>query len=333
MAELQILKPIVWTDSLNDRTMQMLQGLHDELARLRIAKHVTESGATIYDFGIKTVGSLAAGLALAKICMADLAEVSIAASNPLLGPMPIIQVQTDDPVRGCLAAQYAGWPIKTESYFGMGSGPMRTKRGKEKMLVNIAAKDAGKFAVGVIESETLPDDSVACQIALECSVHPNELAICVAPTSSISGLIQVVARSVETTLHQLHELGGDLSYVQSAVGFAPMPPPGKNFMASLGRTNDAILYGGQVVLWVSSGAGLLDLAEKIPSCTAKQWGRPFADIFASSGHDFYKIDPALFAPAMVTIVELESGRSKTSGIMRPDCIAVSFGIDTASIEA
>ena len=35
------------------------------------------AGATVIDFGVETVGSLGAGLALAEVCTAGLAEISI----------------------------------------------------------------------------------------------------------------------------------------------------------------------------------------------------------------------------------------------------------------
>ena len=68
--------------------------------------------------------------------------------------------------------------------------------------------------------------------------------------TSQAGTVQVVARSIETSLHKLFELGFDLARVESGWGFAPLPPVADSEIAGIGRTNDAILYGGCAVLWV-----------------------------------------------------------------------------------
>ena len=55
------------------------------------------------------------------------------------------------------------------------------------------------------------------------------------------------------------------------------------------------------------------LAAELPSSNARDYGRPFADIFTSFNYDFYQIDPALFAPAEVWVSSLESGATYHGG--------------------
>jgi methenyltetrahydromethanopterin cyclohydrolase len=55
------------------------------------------------------------------------------------------------------------------------------------------------------------------------------------------------------------------------------------------------------------------LAAELPSWNSRDYGRPFADVFASFNHDFYQIDPALFAPAEVWVASLESGATYYGG--------------------
>ena len=81
----------------------------------------------------------------------------------------------------------------------------------------------------------------------------------------------------------------------------------------MGRTNDAILYGGRVHLSVKSDAVARRRAAELPSSNARDYGRPFADIFTSFIYDFYQIDPALFAPAEVWVSSLESGTTYHGG--------------------
>jgi methenyltetrahydromethanopterin cyclohydrolase len=121
-------------------------------------------------------------------------------------------------------------------------------------------------------------------------------------------------------------LGYDLANVVSGFGSAPLPPVAADDLAGIGRTNDAILYGGQVTLWVrDSDARLAEIGPQIPSSASRDFGEPFAAIYERYGRDFYKIDPLLFSPAVVTLVDLTSGKLHHFGQMRPDVLGKSFG--------
>jgi len=225
-----------------------------------------------------------------------------------------------------MASQYAGWPVKKDKFFAMGSGPMRVKRGKEHVLQTLNVSDTSQSAVGVLECDSIPDASVAEMIATECGVSIEDTVICVAPTRSIAGTLQVVARSVETSMHKLFELGFDLNSVVSGSGTAPLPPPALDFVQGIGRTNDAILYGGHVTLWVNAtDEQIHEIGPRVPSLASRDYGIPFAETFKKYEYDFYKVDPGLFSPAVITIVNLKSGHSFRYGSLRPDILEQSFG--------
>jgi methenyltetrahydromethanopterin cyclohydrolase len=69
---------------------------------------------------------------------------------------------------------------------------------------------------------------------------------------------------------------------------------------------------------------LAALGPRIPSSASSDHGRPFAEIFAAYGHDFYKIDPQLFSPAEVTLVNLTSGRTHRHGTPAPEILRLGF---------
>ena len=311
---------------LNDGAFRLYQEAlaNAETWRIRIDK--LANGACVLDFGVNTPGGIRAGLMLANICMAGRAEITLHPANPMIGPWSQIQVATDDPVHACIASQYAGWPVKKEKFFAMGSGPMRAKRGKEHVLQVLGISDSSSYAVGVLECDSLPDESIAELISAECGVATESTVICVAPTRSIAGTIQVVARRVETSMHKLFELGFDLKSIVSGYGCAPLPPPALDFVQGIGRTNDAILYGGHVTLWVNAlDDQIQSMGPKVPSFASGDYGVPFAKTFKKVDYDFYKVDPGLFSPAMITIVNLKSGRSYRYGSLRPDILSESFG--------
>ncbi|MCR9208422.1 MULTISPECIES: methenyltetrahydromethanopterin cyclohydrolase [Rhodopirellula] len=293
---------------------------------------LTIAGARVLDAGVTCSGSLEAGLGLARLCLGDLANVRYvpATADDLIGLS--VAIRTDHPVLSCLGGQYAGWPVSVDDYFAMASGPMRCLRGKEAMLEELQLSrpaNEGEFAVGVLESDKLPGDDVMEAIADECGVDPSRLCLAVAPSTSIAGSAQVVSRSVETALHKLHALEFDVTRVVSAHGDAPLPPPAKkgDTIGGIGRTNDAMLYGARVSLWVDAEDDAIEsVAAKVPSESSEDHGRPFAEIFKEYEYDFYRVDPMLFSPAVVTIHSLQSGRTWRHGQISLDVMRKSFGL-------
>jgi methenyltetrahydromethanopterin cyclohydrolase len=312
---------------LNEEAWIIAEQLAGDAANLRLAVHAV-AGATVIDCGIEVVGGLQAGLGLARVCLAGRGEVSLDLPPVTHGELdngPFVQVHSDDPVRGCLASQYAGWQVTAGKFFAMGSGPMRAKYGKEELFNGIPGREDSPVAVGVLETRKLPTGDVIAMLTDKLGLAADRLMLLVAPTASLAGTVQVVARSLETALHKLHELKFDVNQVVSGLGAAPLPPPAKNDMAAIGRTNDAILYGGRVHLWVRcDDEQLSTIGPQVPASASRDHGTPFAELFARYDHDFYKIDPHLFAPAEVVFHNLSSGKTFAFGRMEPDVLRKSF---------
>lgn len=281
----------------------------------------------ILDFAPDGLGTLQGGVLLTRICLADQAHVRLLPPTNEQLPLTRVQVTTDDPLHACIAAQYAGWPFSNEKYFAMCSGPARIARGQEDILSDYNLIMPQQHVVGILETRSIPQDSELEKFAMECEVSPENVTLCVAPTASLPAAIQIVGRSVETTMHKLHELNFDLRQVKSAVGTAPIPPIPSDDLVALGWTNDAILYGADVQLWVDcSDEQLETIGPNIPSESSSDFGRPFQEIFAQYEHDFYKIDKHLFSPARVTVFNVSSGRVFTFGKIHEDILRQSFSL-------
>ncbi|MFL5242248.1 MAG: methenyltetrahydromethanopterin cyclohydrolase [Gemmataceae bacterium] len=311
--------------TLNQRAQRLADHLANNASQYRVNVQTLGHGLRVIDCGVEAVGGLQAGISLARICLAGMADVSLVPGEAGGAPYPVVQVVTDHPVSACMASQYAGWEIKAGKFFAMGSGPMRAIYGKEPLFDHIEGREQSPVAVGVLESRKLPNEEVASFLSEKLGLPLNKITLLVAPASSIAGGLQVVARSVETALHKLHELKFDLKQVVSAFGTAPLPPPSKDELTAIGRTNDAILYGGRVVLWVKGDdAQIAEIGPKVPSSSSADHGAPFADIFARYGQDFYKIDPLLFSPAEVVFCNLATGTMHSFGRLGPDVLKRSF---------
>jgi methenyltetrahydromethanopterin cyclohydrolase len=292
----------------------------------RVAVQQLPSGARVIDAGVQVAGGLAAGRAMAAICMGGLGHVDLVTLSLGGGSWPGVQVWTDHPSASCMASQYAGWAINPEGFFAMGSGPLRAKARVEKELFEKIgyAEDATR-GVLVLEGRTLPQEETAAWVASKAGLTPSALTFVVAPTASIAGGVQIVARSIETGLHKMDTLGFDVRKVVSAIGTAPLPPIARNDLRAIGRTNDCILYGGQARYVVrADDAELEAVAAGLPSSSSSDYGTPFDDIFKRYDNDFYKIDPMLFSPAEVWLTSATSGRTFHAGAVNVDVLRASL---------
>jgi methenyltetrahydromethanopterin cyclohydrolase len=312
---------------LNERAAAIADAMVADALALRIATSVLEGGAAVIDCGIATPGGLEAGRLLSEVCLGGLGQVSLTSLEIDGVLLPGVQVRTDHPALACLGSQYAGWAIKPEGYFAMGSGPLRAIACVERELyerLGYREPSTGRGVV-VLEARTPPDTAVAGYLAAKASLAAERLTLLVAPTASAAAGVQISARVVETALHKMLELGFDVGKVLSAFGTAPIAPVAKSDTRAIGRTNDCILYGGAVHLTVQAeDEELADLAPRIPSSASKDYGTPFYELFKRYGGDFYKVDPHLFSPARVALSNVKSGRTFEAGELNASVLRLSL---------
>lgn len=314
---------------MNERAWAIADEATTRAAELRIGVRTLDSGARLIDAGLDAVGGFDAGLLLAHLCMGGLGRVSF---TPLVidgDSWPGVQVWTDHPATSCMASQYAGWAISPDGYFAMGSGPLRARARVEKELyerLEYGEPDAAR-GVLVLEGAVVPTPAVVDYVVKKSGLPAASLTLAIAPTASLAGGVQVVARVVETGLHKMETLGFDVRRIVSAMGTAPLPTTAKNDMRAIGRTNDCVLYGGRAYYTVrAEDDELAALAEKLPSSASRDYGTPFYDIFKRYDNDFYKIDPLLFSPAEVWLTSATSGRTFRAGTLNAQVLRGSLGL-------
>ena len=312
--------------SVNNLTAPLVQFLVDNAHSLRLGIDKHESGATIIDAGINSAGGLEAGRLIAEICMGGLGRVSLT-SNPAFSHWPWqLNVHSCNPILSCLGSQYAGWSLSHEKFFALGSGPGRAMAGREELYKELGYQDKAESACLVLESDKVPPIEVIQKVSRDTGLAAEKLTFILTPTRSLAGTVQIVGRVLEVSMHKIHALHFPLENVVDGMASAPLPPPAPDFLNGMGRTNDAILFGGHAHVFVlGSDEAAAELAKNLPSSASRDYGRPFAEIFKAVEYDFYKVDPMLFSPAAVTVTALESGKSFTGGKLDAALLDKSFG--------
>ncbi len=314
------------TISINQLSQPLVEALIKDAAALNLGIIQHASGATIVDAGIEVTGGLEAGRQIAEICMGGLGQVTFTQQLPFKHWPTGVQVSAKNPVLACLGSQYAGWALSFEKFFSLGSGPARSIAQREDIFKDIDYKDVAQKTVLVLETNKIPPLEVIEKVARDTQIKPENLTFILTPTSSLAGTVQIAARVLEVALHKLHTLHFPLNKLVDGIASAPLPPPSPDFLTGMGRTNDAILLGGFVQLFVQcSDDAAKQLSLDLPSCASKDYGKPFADIFKAVNMDFYQIDPLLFSPAKVTITNLSSGNSFFAGAFNEALLNQSFG--------
>jgi methenyltetrahydromethanopterin cyclohydrolase len=310
---------------LNQRARELADRLATEGDVLRVAVRTLPNGTRLIDCGSAVPGGLEAGRRLAEICMAGLGSVTFA---PLVLDgrwLPGLAVVTDHPALACLASQYAGWRIDRDGYFAMASGPGRALIRAEELYDDLDVDERASTAVLGLEARDEPPEALAAYVAERAGVAPGDLTLLFAPTASLAGGVQIAARIVETALHKLHEVDFDVRRVVSGFGSCPLPPVARTDAEAIGRTNDAILYGGQVELTIDGPDDELEaLVARLPASASRDYGAPFGAVLEQANWDFYEIDPLLFSPAEVRLVSVASGRGFQAGGVNLDVLERSF---------
>ncbi len=310
-------------ESLNRMAIELADEALEFAAELDVRPLELENGSTAIDFGVEVDGGIEAGLLLAELQTAGLATVQTRMDEVVGAPFPHVELSTDSPGHALLGSQKAGWEVSVEGFEGLGSGPARALVAEEEAFRAIAYTDAFDLTVLTLESNALPTDAVAAHVADRADVSPEGVYLPVYRTASLAGSVSGAARAAELAVFRLFELGYDPTDIVAASGSAPVPPVARNEETAMGRTNDAIVYGGQVHLAVrEDDEALSDLA----STAAEAYAMPFRDIFDEVDWDVGRLDQSIYAPAEVT-VDVLGGPVYADGATHEDVLAESFGLE------
>jgi len=309
-------------ESLNRMAIELVDEAIDFAEELGIGAYELDNEATVLDFGVDVEGGIEAGLLLSEIQSAGLATVQTRMDEVAGAPLPHVELSTDHPGVALLGAQKAGWEVSVDGFEGLGSGPARALVAEEDEYRQIGYHDAFEFAVLAVETDEFPDEAVAEHVAELAEVDANGVFLPVFATASVVGSATMAARAAELAVFRLTELGYDPLDVVTASGSAPLAPVADSEEAAIGRTNDALAYGGQVHLVVEEP---FDRFDEVASTATDEYGTPFEEVYEDHDWEFYDVPESVFAPAQVTI-DVVGGDTHVFGERNEALLAESFDL-------
>ena len=315
--------------SVNALAAPLVAALIGDAPSLRLGIERLANGCVVVDAGIGYCGGLEAGRRIAEICMAGLGHVSLQTSGSARWPWQL-SVQSSNPVLACLGSQYAGWSLSHGEGKGvfqaLGSGPGRAAAAREPLFGELAYRDLAESVCLVLEVDKKPPLELTDKIARHCGVAAEQVTLILTPTRSLAGSTQIVARVLEVALHKAHTLGFPLHQWWTARGPRRCRRRQPTFLPRWGAPTMRFFSAGRSQLFVDCDDREADrLAVNLPSSASKDYGKPFAWVFKDAEHDFYRIDPNLFAPAAVSVTALKSGRTFHAGARDEKLLELSFG--------
>ena len=238
---------------------------------------------------------------------------------------PGLTVVTDRPALACLASQYAGWRLDRDGYFAMASGPGRALIRAEELYDDLDADESARTAVLCLETRDPPPEPVAELRGRASRCEARRLDAVVRADRERGRRGADCRAGHRDRAAQAPRARFDVRRVVSGFGSCPLPPVAKTDPEAIGRTNDAVLYGGQVELTVDAPDEELEaIVPRMPASASKDHGEPFGSVLERAGWDFYEIDPLLFSPAEVRLTSVSSGRSFHAGAVEIDVLERSF---------
>ncbi|MBE3580561.1 MAG: methenyltetrahydromethanopterin cyclohydrolase [Thermoanaerobacteraceae bacterium] len=287
------------------------------------------NGATVIDMGVEVPGGWLAGQLFVEATIGGLGQACFGRFSLGAIDLPSIDVYIDHPQEACLSSQFSGWKLPGKDIPGyiipIGSGPARAIARNDIFAQAWSYKDIHHAAVFAAQTTELPDASLAESIAEACQIPVENVYILAARTGSLVGSIQVCSRTVEASMWRMVRKGFDISKVISGMGSCPIPPPIRDELKAMDRTNTSLLYGGMVRYVVDcTDEEIEQVIDQLPLSASRLFGTPFLELFEAADRDFYKVDKDIHTIAFYEIMNVSSGRTFRAGQLREDMLKQSL---------
>jgi methenyltetrahydromethanopterin cyclohydrolase len=311
--------------SLNKSALKLVRKVMEDPDKYGVSVETSDCGATLIDAGINSRGGFLAGRIVTEICMAGYGKANIMPIQYRDMVLLSMFVTTDFPVLSTLGSQFTGWQLKSDEFSAAASGPARALAMEPGDLFRkLQYKEESEVAVIVLETDKIPPKATINQIADRCSVSSKNLFLILFSSNSVTGGIQACGRVVEIGLRKLVEVGLDPLIVRHAWGYAPivathLSPSEATERAygairSCGVTNYLVECVDEQSLPIMVSQTSASALKMIQEARRLAENNPrYKDIFKDTGINLLKVETNTLAPAVVTVSNLKTGKSFSSG--------------------
>ena len=288
--------------SINKLAFKLVKEMIDHKDELGVDVYTMKNGTTVIDTGVNVRGGYKAAEYVVKISLGGLGEARVTSmyvDEDLI--LPAIAVYSDYPVSVALAMYV--WVnvveaphLETGKYTAWVSGPGRSKaKEPEKVFNKFDYEDPADVAVLVVQprGRELPPVEFADDLAKRCRVSPENLYLIVTPSYSITGSVQVSARSLEDWFWRLAEYYKipyhRIEAVMTVTAVAPISP--NVFKEPCAWADDMIRYASMVHAWVYSKEG-----EDLKRIVEESVIENYPEIFGKSFYDVAVLEKKYIFP-------------------------------------
>lgn len=315
--------------NLNKRAMVLVRQIIQDADTLGCKIMKMGCGVNVIDMGLQCRGSWQAGMLFTRITMGDLGIVQLGGFKlDEEYSFSSMEVFIEQPVIACLASQIAGWKLGEGEFATIGSGPARAIAAldKDQYFKMTEYREKNDEAVLCIQDIKYPDERIGLEVANACGVKPENTYLLVAPNYSVVTSMQVAARMIEQTCHKMFEKGFDANQMVMVRGKAPVAPIAKDEVKTMGRINDALIYGSEIEIWVdSTDQAIAKVVHQLVSKTSSpNYAEPFSEIFEKANRDFYNIDHDVHSVAKIQIHNVNTGKAFCAGEINYSALKRSF---------
>lgn len=294
---------------------------------LNCKTHILKNGATVVDMGVEMRGGYLAGKLFVEATIGGMGHVDFGRFQCGAIDLPSIDVYIDQPATATLSNQFSGWKMAMrEGCLGninpIGSGPARSlAKEHDHFASHWTYRDYNHETVFGAQTQVLPNEEDAQEIADKCGISPENVYILAARTGSLVGSIQICSRTVEASTWRICRKGFDISKIISGFGTCPIAPPIWDEVRAMDRVNTALIYGCDVKYIVDCEDSEIEACiEELPFSASRRYGEKFFDLFEEGKHDFYIVDKDIHTVARYTMTNIRTGKTFRAGEIREDML-------------
>ena len=303
--------------SVNEKAAEIIEReVLPDAQRLNIGVSTLQNGAVVLDMGIHCKGGFRAGKYFAEIGMGGLGRLEYCMLPLEHYLVPGLRVFTEDPGVCEMSAYVAATKVPWGGTQQVISGPVRAILASDHFAQAMSYRDpAPRKAVAGVQTERLPDEELAENIASVCGVRPEQLYIMAARTSCVVGAVQVCARNVEQAMPTVHDRGFSMEQILEGNAVTPLLSVVDDESIAYGRVNDCLIYGQEANLTVRcQDQEITAMLADIPFSKNKDvYGLPFQELFDRCGNNWAFVPRDWDAPCRINFFNAATGNAFSTG--------------------